>query len=152
MRSGRFLILALAATPFCSGVEICVEDRAKLSLPAFAALRTELSLTVPDARIARTSRRCSFRLEIRPESMPGRPDVLGRTPLAGGRILPRAEVFVPSIVNLLGGGLHSHEMLGRAIARVAAHEIGHYLSRSGNHQESGLMQPQFTASQLVRRP
>jgi hypothetical protein len=148
MRPVWWMVFALAAARFCPGVEICLEDRAKLSLPAIAAMQTELSLIVPDARIKSVSDTCDFHLTIRADSMPGRPDVLGRTPVSGGHILPRAEVFAPSVIHLLGD-LRSHTLLGRAIARVAAHEIGHHLSQQGDHQESGLMRSQLTAAQLV---
>jgi hypothetical protein len=148
MRPVWLMILALAAARFCTAVEICLEDRARLSLPAIAAFQTELSLIVPDARIEPASGACDFRLTIRPDSLPGQPDVLGRTPVSGGHILPRAEVFAASIIRLLEGS-RSHTLLGRAIARVAAHEIGHYLSQEGRHHASGLMRPELTVSQLV---
>ena len=41
------------------------------------------------------------------------------------------------------------EMLGRALGRVIAHEIGHYLLRSPLHAASGLMRPTQFASDLV---
>jgi hypothetical protein len=148
MRWGSFLLVALAAAPFCQGLEICIEDRARLGLPAAAALQTELSLIVPDAQITFASGGCDFRVLIRADSMPGHPDVLGRTPVAGSRILPQAEVFAGSVMRLLGD-TRSHARLGRAVARVAAHEIGHYLSQERDHHDAGLMGSQLTAAQLV---
>ena len=148
MRPVWWMVFALAAARFCPGVEICLEDRAKLSLPAIAAMQTEFSLIVPNARIQAGSGACDFQLTIRSDAMPGRPDVLGRTPVSAGQMLPRAEVFAPSVIHLLGD-LRSHTLLGRAIARVAAHEIGHYLSQRGDHHESGLMRSRLTAAQLV---
>src|SRR5262249_50825245 len=43
-----------------------------------------------------------------------------------------------------------HErVLGRAVGRVIAHEIGHYLLRTRTHAATGLMRPVHTAGSLV---
>ena len=40
-------------------------------------------------------------------------------------------------------------LIGRALGRVLAHELGHYLLASRSHVSDGLMRPQFRADQLV---
>jgi hypothetical protein len=40
-------------------------------------------------------------------------------------------------------------LIGRALGRVLAHEIGHYLLASRFHTEDGLMRPEFRADQLI---
>lgn len=41
------------------------------------------------------------------------------------------------------------ELLGRALGRVLAHEIGHYLLLWRSHTADGLMRPQFASDSLV---
>ena len=40
-------------------------------------------------------------------------------------------------------------LIGRALGRVLAHEIGHYLLASRVHAHDGLMRPEFRSDQLV---
>lgn len=40
-------------------------------------------------------------------------------------------------------------LIARAIGRVTAHELGHYLLQSAAHQDHGLMRPNYTSSDLV---
>jgi hypothetical protein len=41
------------------------------------------------------------------------------------------------------------QLIGRALGRVLAHEIGHYLLRSKGHTADGLMRPQQLADDLI---
>lgn len=43
----------------------------------------------------------------------------------------------------------ANQVMGRALGRVLAHEIGHYLLRSKMHQTRGLMRSVFTGSDLA---
>ena len=49
---------------------------------------------------------------------------LGRAALERGRIMPVLEVFVEPVLGLMGY-MRSSRRLGRALARVAAHEVRH---------------------------
>ena len=40
-------------------------------------------------------------------------------------------------------------LIAKAIGRVAAHELGHYLLRHAGHQDRGLMRPKYNAVELV---
>jgi len=40
-------------------------------------------------------------------------------------------------------------LLGRAIGRVAAHELGHYLLQRSGHARDGLMRPSYTTDDLI---
>jgi len=40
-------------------------------------------------------------------------------------------------------------LVGRALGRVLAHELGHYLLASRSHARTGLMRPEFRADQLI---
>jgi hypothetical protein len=48
-------------------------------------------------------------------------------------------------------GRASRLFIQRALARAAAHEIGHYLLRSRTHEKRGLMRPVFTVDELMDR-
>ena len=48
----------------------------------------------------------------------------------------------------LPGNSRDH-LIGRALGRVLAHEIGHYLLASRFHAQDGLMRPEFRADQLI---
>jgi hypothetical protein len=43
----------------------------------------------------------------------------------------------------------SDRLLARAIGRVAAHELGHYLLQNAGHQSRGLMRQTYSANELV---
>ena len=40
-------------------------------------------------------------------------------------------------------------LIARAIGRVTAHELGHYLLQNAGHQDHGLMRPNYSSSELV---
>jgi hypothetical protein len=40
-------------------------------------------------------------------------------------------------------------LIAKAIGRVTAHELGHYLLQSAGHQDRGLMRPRYIAAELV---
>lgn len=41
------------------------------------------------------------------------------------------------------------QIIGRALGRALAHEIGHFVLRSPHHSDSGLMRPEYRASALT---
>ena len=41
------------------------------------------------------------------------------------------------------------ELIGRAVGRAAAHELGHYLLEKAGHRNRGLMRPSYSARDLV---
>jgi hypothetical protein len=58
-----------------------------------------------------------------------------------------AEAFglpVPKLTRAL-----QDRLIARAIGRVTAHELGHYILRSSAHQDRGLMRANYTSSDLV---
>jgi hypothetical protein len=40
-------------------------------------------------------------------------------------------------------------LIARAIGRVTAHELGHYLLQNGGHRNRGLMRANYSSSELV---
>jgi len=83
---------------------------------------------------------------------------------AGGTPVPRILLYVSEILRLVRstpflGVDESHwppslreTIVGRAVGRVLAHEIGHYVLRSRNHTEDGLMRSFQRADDLVGLP
>jgi hypothetical protein len=72
-----------------------------------------------------------------------------------GRVLPFFHVDCTSVVRTLRPVLDHVSMpmrdaiLGRALARVIAHEIYHILAQSTDHAESGVAKPQFSLRDLM---
>jgi len=74
---------------------------------------------------------------------------------------PTLIVSVPSIVALVSDSEFAgtaftrltndvrDELIARAIGRVAAHELGHYLLQKAGHRTGGLMRPSYSARDLV---
>jgi hypothetical protein len=129
-------------------MEICVADSARLTLPTLAAFQAEMSALAPAAKLRWRDQRCEVRIHLELSATEESPDVLGRVRKSDGRILPELQVFVPAVLHLLGES-RSATLAGRALARVAAHELGHYLNQSADHQESGIMREYLTAAELA---
>jgi hypothetical protein len=101
--------------------------------------------------------------EPRPQSM-GRP---WSGPLASitfdetGAPVPVITLYLAALVDMIAranirdaGGdsapaILRERAIGRAVGRVLAHELGHYLLRSRWHARTGLMRPAHTAADLV---
>jgi hypothetical protein len=82
------------------------------------------------------------------------------TPTASGRAAPLLFVSLPGVTDAVMGTealgrsvsklTHTLQdrLIARAIGRVTAHELGHYLLQNA-HQDRGLMRPAYTSSDLV---
>jgi hypothetical protein len=85
----------------------------------------------------------------------GDASVLGHTSISNGRVLPFFRVDCGSILRVLTPALRSlssqsrEEVFGRALGRVVAHEIYHVLSRTTQHQTSGVAKPVFSLNDLT---
>ena len=134
---------------------LCWEDLAGLAAPARASLVRELRALLPglDVERATAERPCDRGATIRLAILDARRDIpadaLGLAYTRGGRIEPRLEVFVEPVVRLTGAA--DWEVVGRALARVAAHEAIHYIQQRAGHDEHGLFSAHFTADGLTRR-
>ncbi len=80
---------------------------------------------------------------------------LGITHILGGHVTPYAEVHCDQIQEVLhnavgGEGFPQREiLLGRALARVLAHELYHILTRTQKHGQSGITRRVLTPQDLV---
>ena len=84
----------------------------------------------------------------------------GRGPLAfthssNGEILPFSEVSCDKVRGLARSAMtfadlaRGDMLMGRALARVLAHEVYHILSRQQKHSSTGLFKRSLTGSQLI---
>lgn len=147
------LLLGLAAVPLSAApLTVWVEDRVRLDRAARAAFETELRALLEARNLA-----IHYVAEPGPDAVQvalhrnppaARPRTLGHTYCADSRVLPQIEVFLYPVLRMLGGASWP-ETLGRALARVAAHEVLHYATQRTDHDRDGLFQPGLTAHALA---
>lgn len=83
--------------------------------------------------------------------------ILGQTHIVDGRVLPIADVLCDAVRKLVDRDLKAtpvrnrEELLGRALGRVAAHELYHMLVHTTEHARSGLSRPEQSSSELLAR-
>jgi hypothetical protein len=139
---------------------------------AFSAMKRELELLfhIPGLRIEWRDLENSpagetfdhlavvrFRGECRMDVLtkPPRSDPLGFAHSTAGAILPFAEINCESIRNLIRPVIARESspkmdyFLGRAMARVLAHELYHILAQTRSHSGDGIAQAVFNARDLV---
>lgn len=73
--------------------------------------------------------------------------VLAETQVSDGRVLPFADVHCDLLRRFIGNAGES--VIGRAIARVAAHELYHMLTESTSHCRHGIAQAEYTREDLT---
>lgn len=149
------LILALftgiAGTPlFSQDLAVCLEDRTKLDSETLQVFGQELRAIARSSgitlRILEQPGQCrDIRLTIRPFSH-AEISALGAARVEDGRVLPEIEVYASSVAGLVGSRLPA--LLGRGLARVAAHEIGHYVLQTTTHSGE-LMSESYTRPRLM---
>jgi hypothetical protein len=150
-RQGLVVLAFLVANSLKAGtLELCVENVAKLDDSVIQVFRTELN-TILNA----SSRNASF-TECRPGvvtiTLRQQPPDDERSALAGiknkdGRLIPEVDVFTGAVSQILGTNLPA--ILGRALARVTTHELGHWLTQSAGHSSCGVMLERLTAAHLM---
>ena len=80
---------------------------------------------------------------------------LASTHISNDVVLPFVEVHCDRVARLLAASIASEApyrrnlLVGRALARVLAHEIYHVLGQVQHHQESGLAKARFSARDLI---
>lgn len=84
----------------------------------------------------------------------GRGMPLGLTHVSNGQVLPFVEIDCQRVLQAMDTGewqgriRHPEAVVGRALGRVAAHEIHHVLTGSGAHDDEGLMKRSFDRRDL----
>ncbi|MBI2150254.1 MAG: hypothetical protein HYU27_06580 [Acidobacteria bacterium] len=80
---------------------------------------------------------------------------LGDTSISGGRVLPFFRIDCGRLVRILKPALETLDprsrqaLLGRALARVMAHEIYHIVGETAEHQYSGVAKASFSLRDLL---
>lgn len=92
------------------------------------------------------------------DTMPGSgppSGILGLTHIVDGEILPFADVDCDKLRELMTSSLavsppaQRARLLGRAMARVLAHEMYHFLARTTRHASAGLAKSHYTGTELA---
>jgi hypothetical protein len=84
-----------------------------------------------------------------------RPAVLAQTHIADGRVLPFADVLCDAVRQLVAADLKAAAardrdgLFGRALGRVAAHELYHILLRTTEHTHTALSRAEQSAPDLL---
>ena len=146
------IFLAIANQLTASGLELCVENPARLDEFTVRAFQTELrNILALSGRSAGFTQCRPGVVTISMRRLP--PDeetsALGRTRQINGRPVPDIELFAAPTVQIVGTGLPG--VVGRAMARVATHELGHWLSQGSGHSAHGVMMEGLSAAQLMAR-
>ena len=151
------LAQAAIAALFCQGIlagsalRLCLDDRAELRMPARAALVQELIRLFPGADLVRGCQDGAVAIALHGNSAGHPPDALGAMAVfADGAIHPPVLVFVDAVAR--HSAANSEEALGLALARVAGHELLHFLRQSREHSDSGLLQERLSAGDLTGKP
>ena len=142
------LLLLLCGSAVAAERSVCLEDRVGLSQFSRRAFESEFR-TLVDVDL-RTSR-CSFpavSLVVSAHPPARYASALGLAHTAGGRVLPELRIYTGSVLRILGQNA-SAAQIGRALARIAAHELGHYFRQQLHHEEKGLMAEAFNPSNLT---
>jgi hypothetical protein len=145
------LMSTVAATPlFSQDLTVCVDVRATLDAGTMRAFGEELQaiarLSGLSLRLLNRPSECQdIRLTIQ-SIAPSEISALGAARVKDGRILPEIEIYATSVATLMRSRLPA--LVGRGMARVAAHEIGHYLLQTTSHSK-GLMTEYYAAPHLL---
>lgn len=78
---------------------------------------------------------------------PREASALGAARTRRERVLPLLEVYSEPVAALIGTRLPG--LLGKAMARVTAHELTHYVRQETEHAEAGSFSGQYTAGLLL---
>jgi len=151
LRPGSPFLLAVLASPLMAkGLDLCIENPARLDEVTLRIVREELEAVFASAgRPVRflPCQRAHVTITLRREAAAEDGSALGRAPWKDGRVAPGIEVFAGPVSALVGSRLPA--VLGRALGRVAAHELGHWIGPGDGHSGAGLMSERLTAAHLM---
>ena len=148
----RLLVLvfafgAAAASAAEKPAAVCLDDRVGVGARAMQAFEVELN-ALGVAALANCSAAAGVRISIRTYAPSRYPRALGLAWTGGGRVLPGIELYTANILKTLAGQAGA-ERFGRALARVAFHELQHYTRQQHGHDEHGLFTPALNAFALL---
>lgn len=149
-------LLLTVALPSALGAawNVCVQDSdALLSAPVRAAALREFSELMGAQRASLDFGDCTaegrrIQLKVLAEAPEHLHNVLGQAYRRHERIEPLLNVYYESLVRYLGHPNNAYA-IGRAVARVAAHEVKHFLDQDPSHCSHGLLRSGFGAWELM---
>jgi hypothetical protein len=144
------LVLCVIAQAEIRSTSICIEDRTSLNPYIRKAFDAELRRLVEEQFGSFSLEECSPSTVV--VVVAAHPPARYATALGlayRGRVgvLPQLRVYTQPVLRLLGEHA-SAAQLGRALARVAAHEIGHYFLQQLHHNHEGLMTASLDRTRL----
>jgi hypothetical protein len=152
MRRASFVAaMAFIAQPLMAGsLDLCIENPARVDGATLESFQAELR-----AILTASGRTASFApcrpgiltITLRRQPPDDEPSALGGTRYRDGRLVPEIELFVAPIAQIIWTRLPG--VLGRALARVATHELGHSLFNRTGHAVSGVMMERLGAAHLM---
>jgi hypothetical protein len=132
--------------------QVCLHDAVGLNAPARASFDREFSLLLAprDMQFAWSS--CggageAIHLAVRFDAPEPFSNVLGLAYKQGGAISPHLEIFLDPVLDLMKDA-QCWTVIGRALARVAAHEVTHFTEQRATHDAQGLMKAGLSGSEL----
>ena len=151
------LVVALG-TPFSLSASwtVCVEDSdSLLNTPMQAAFLREFQALIGDRDARLEFGACQaeserIRLAVKGEAPEHWVGILGVARRRRDGIEPSLQVFYGPLVRYLGEP-NNASAVGRAVARVVAHEAAHFLDQQPHHCHEGLLRARFDAYELVAR-
>ena len=153
--------IVLTAQPNVSKLSIAVLEQELAAIPDLDLnltwlrsenLTTGIELDRPIQ--VRLAGRCN--LAGAPERASRQPGPYAWAHVSDGHVLPFIQVDCDRIRNALFSTMwgedfqHRDFLLGRALARIIAHELHHVVNREVHHSQEGLAQPALTAASLIR--
>jgi hypothetical protein len=149
LRPAQLLLLIVALNPLwgldlaiCSPVDAATQSE----------FRKELTRIATRSGIETRFRECAasgvVRLQFVETGSADEPTALGAAARRHGQIAPDLQIFIGPTARLIGTRMPY--LLGVAMARVAAHELGHYLRQDDTHdRDGGLMSAVLTGAKLI---
>jgi hypothetical protein len=153
----RLLVFSMLAATMLYGsnpsrpVSVCLDDRVRIGRWALHAFNQELSDLLAGSTIRLASTACvesAIRISIRSHAPAKYQKALGLAFISGDRVLPVLELYTTNILRTLDKQA-SPERFGRALARVAWHEIRHYVNQQQDHERQGLFTASLNGAQLI---
>lgn len=140
-----------AATTSADPVHLCIDYAAKVPAPARAAFQQELRVLFQNQSLRIDRKSCAadadVLLTVRKKRGMIPADVLGLAAREGNGVSGRLEIFLDPLLRATRAGCW--ETVGRAMARVASHELLHYFDQRTEHDEDGLFSPRLSHHMLV---
>jgi hypothetical protein len=148
---GRLLLFAWAANLLmASDLGLCVANPARLDDSTVGVFQKELGAILVASGRPAVFKPCQpglVRITLRRRPPAEEPAALGATRYKDGRLIPEIEIFITPTTHMIDTSLPS--LLGLAMARVATHELGHWLSQSQRHSPRGIMMARLSAAYLI---